>query len=186
MRLDETLTFENTENFEAGGITNPSLAYDPDQDVFRLVYQARASENDRPTLAMASLSPSGQVQKHGTLDLLSDACLSPTGEPIECWDSQGRGSPEIRRALTAAGRGFWRLTYTGIGPEEAALGFAASWAGDTFTAFSTNPGFKGQRSEGSNIRFDSQYFLYFVSTSPWGPSGISLAHTTEGYPADTF
>ena len=184
--LEQAQTIEVSEDYELGTVANPTIAWDPNQAVFRLIYEVRSAAEEQPELASATLSRGGAVEKHGLLELARPPCVSQTGEDVPCWDSLGRTHPELKRASSATGRVFWRLLYTGIGQDDTAIGFAASWSPESFEPFASNPGFTGQRSQGTNIRLDASYLLYFVSTSPWGPSGISLAQTSEGYPADTF
>jgi hypothetical protein len=184
--LDEHVPFEVSEDYETAGITHPSAAYDPKRDLFVIVYQTHGAPETTPDLALATLSATGEISKRGLVPLTSQPCISAANEPEPCWDTDGRTSPDLRRAITASDRVLWRLSYTGSSSEDSAVGFAASWDAENFVAFESNPGFSGQRAEPSNIRLGAHYLLYFVSASPWGPAGISLAQSTEGFPGDSF
>ena len=184
--LDENILFDVTEDYESTAITHPSVAYDPERDLFVIVYETHGAPDTVPELALATLSASGELSKRGLLPITSRPCLSADDEPAPCWDADGRTSPDLRRAITATDRVLWRLSYTGSSSEDSAIGFAASWDAENFVAFDSNPGFSGQRAEPSNIRVGAHYLLYFVSTSPWGPAGISLALSSEGFPGDSF
>ncbi|MEC9465842.1 MAG: hypothetical protein VX834_08665 [Myxococcota bacterium] len=184
--LDDAPLMTITEDYEAGGITHPSVAYDPDRDEYLLVYQVKTSADAPPELVLATMTEDGTVQKRGPLVIVAQPCTSSMGDPEPCWDADGRSSPELKRATLHTGRSIWRLSYTGTSPEDSAIGFAASWDADGFTAFESNPGFSGQRDEVAHIAHQDRYLLYFVSSSAWGAAGISAAVTSSGFPSDQF
>ncbi|MEZ4266271.1 MAG: exo-alpha-sialidase [Myxococcota bacterium] len=130
----------------------------------------------------ASATPQGLILQAG-----SD-CLGADGAADPCWDRSGVGSPEVRASRTATGRTVLRLFYAGYAGKRADLGFAASFDGAQWSRFVFNPvvAEKADEREATNLRFGSEYLLYFVEVGTAAQHGIALSVNDAGVPSETF
>jgi len=176
---------EASGGFEAGGIDSPSVIMSPNG--YRLYYEAR--DDDGVTrILFAEGDETFNFERVGVALDVGTGCDDVAGQPEACWDGSGVASPEVRVAITAAGRTVYRLFYTGYGEAGFNLGFGASWDGERFERFVYNPVIATEAVERqpTNVRAFDRYILLFEERTSNTVRGIAAAINDAPTPSEQF
>ncbi|MDP6943400.1 MAG: hypothetical protein QF464_04560, partial [Myxococcota bacterium] len=183
--LDEAPLLEATGLYEQEGIDSPSLIRT--ETGYRLYYEGR--DSDGTTRILVADGDHGLVfQRVGVALDAGLGCEDVTGQPETCWDAAGVGSPEVRPAITPAGRPVYRLFYSGLGATGLDLGFAASWDGVNFERFVYNPvvGSDAAERQPTNVRINDHYLLFFEERISNTVRGIAVSINDAPSPSESF
>jgi hypothetical protein len=171
---------------ELGGLYAPSLV--ALSDGFALFYEGSDVE-DGSSRIFRTVAGSDLVFVAGEPVLAPGSdCLDLNGGEEACWDAEGVGSPEIRRATNEMGDIVFRMFYTGRAPGSTGIGFAASFDGLSWQRFDANPVLISDATitDPSNILIDDRYMLYFLHHRSGTQHGIGLAVNESGLPSEHF
>jgi hypothetical protein len=181
--IDDEPLLEAGDDFDADGVGSPSFV--ATERGFDLYYQASDGQTTR--IGRAS-GRNGTVDTRVAVLEPGTSCTDPGGDPEDCWDGSGVGTPEVRIATTAVGRTVYRLMYTGWRAAEAGIGFSASFDGTSFGRYEHNPIVDTEQvaeSAPTNLRVEDGYLLFFSEISD-DARGIALAENRSGVPSETF
>jgi hypothetical protein len=169
------------------GLGNPSLLRT--ERGLELFYDVDSAAGPRRVARAVFDEDKGAFVRHGiVLAAPSTDCVDAFGEPEKCWDSAGVWSPEVRWALTGAGRRVYRMFYAGASGSKADIGFAASFDGQVWERYAYNPVLDDAASETdpSNVRLADRYLLFAFERRSLTSHGIILAIDDAGWPSETF
>jgi len=182
-----TFTVETADIVTAGAdetVGAPSLVHDGSE---LLVYYSRVTA-DAVEIARASGSPGGSFADDGVVLSPGTGCVDSSGDAETCWDALEVGSPDVRIATTGAGRRVFRLFYGGLAGSRAALGFAASHDGLTFSRFAFNPVVDERFDEHapSSVRLGDRYLLYWSEERSASAHGVAVAEDAPDAPSERW
>lgn len=192
LSVDATPLLVPTENYEADGVSAPSLVVEPTGALLYYVTEGEVAVEGSgdvsvgPAIALAEIDAAGALRRTGIV-LDGTICGDPPAE--DCLEGEEVSSPEVRRATTPAGSTVYRMFYSAGSDGMEAIVFAASFDGRSWSRFPFNPVLNEGRFDefgATNLRIGDQYLLFYTRAPNRGTRGIVRAINALGNAADRW